>query len=203
MVGTAQRRLCPPYKTGRHCEEPTGRANARPMINSATKQSILSLRGMDCFASLAMTEEQPPFRFTSSSPGLSRPSTSLRRCGTKNVDARHKAGHDECVLCRPSQNTPPRSRRPIRARFSKTSRHLKSEGAGKCRGRAAPAVSCARLCKETHTSIQVQRRHPGIPCAMVLRPITRSPRRRIPFATVIRGLKACGKPGRARKPPRT
>jgi hypothetical protein len=41
----------------RHCEEPTGRANARPMINSATKQSILSLRGgMDCFASLAMTE---------------------------------------------------------------------------------------------------------------------------------------------------
>ena len=30
---------------------------AGPMINSATKQSILSLRGeMDCFASLAMTE---------------------------------------------------------------------------------------------------------------------------------------------------
>ena len=40
----------------RHCEEPTGRANARPMTGSATKQSILSLRGaMDCFASLAMT----------------------------------------------------------------------------------------------------------------------------------------------------
>src|SRR5580692_3024670 len=27
----------------RHCEEPTGRANARPMINSATKQSTLAL----------------------------------------------------------------------------------------------------------------------------------------------------------------
>src|SRR6266481_5076911 len=40
----------------RHCEEPTGRANARPMTGSATKQSILPLRGeMDCFASLAMT----------------------------------------------------------------------------------------------------------------------------------------------------
>jgi hypothetical protein len=40
----------------RHCEEPTGRANARPMTGSATKQSILSLRGeMDCFAALAMT----------------------------------------------------------------------------------------------------------------------------------------------------
>jgi hypothetical protein len=40
----------------RDCEEPTGRANARPMTGSATKQSILPLRGeMDCFASLAMT----------------------------------------------------------------------------------------------------------------------------------------------------
>ena len=30
----------------RHCEEPTGRANARPMTGSATKQSMLS-RGKD------------------------------------------------------------------------------------------------------------------------------------------------------------
>jgi hypothetical protein len=43
-------------RPNRHCEEPTGRANARPMTGSATKQSILPLRGeMDCFASLAMT----------------------------------------------------------------------------------------------------------------------------------------------------
>jgi hypothetical protein len=28
----------------RHCEEPTGRANARPMTGPATKQSTLSLR---------------------------------------------------------------------------------------------------------------------------------------------------------------
>ncbi len=48
----------------RHCEEPTGRANARPMTGSATKQSILSLRGeMDCFASLAMTAEKRSFAF--------------------------------------------------------------------------------------------------------------------------------------------
>ncbi|MEY2394527.1 MAG: hypothetical protein QOF94_872, partial [Acidobacteriaceae bacterium] len=33
---------------------------------------------------------------------------------------------------------------------------------------AAPAVSRAKLCKETHTSIQVQRRQSDIPCAMVL-----------------------------------
>jgi hypothetical protein len=43
----------------RHCEEPTGRANARPMTGSATKQSILPFRGeMDCFASLAMTRKE-------------------------------------------------------------------------------------------------------------------------------------------------
>jgi hypothetical protein len=41
--------------------------------------------------------------------------------------------------------------------------------------RAAPAVSCAKLCEETHTSIQVQRRHSGIPCAMVLRLMASSP----------------------------
>jgi hypothetical protein len=32
--------------------------------------------------------------------------------------------------------------------------------------RAAPAVSCARMHKEAHTSIQVQRRQSGFPCAM-------------------------------------
>jgi hypothetical protein len=37
----------------RHCEEPTGRANARPMTGSATKQSILVCVLMDCFAPLA------------------------------------------------------------------------------------------------------------------------------------------------------
>jgi hypothetical protein len=35
-----------------HCEEPTGRANARPMTGSVTKQSsfAFSLDSMDCFA---------------------------------------------------------------------------------------------------------------------------------------------------------
>src|SRR5882757_2308452 len=33
--------------------------------------------------------------------------------------------------------------------------------------RAAPAVSCARMHKKTHTSIQVQRRQSGFPCAVV------------------------------------
>jgi hypothetical protein len=48
-----QQRMCE-MKSGmmtyhRHCEEPTGRANARPMTGSATKQSSLR-RFMDCFA---------------------------------------------------------------------------------------------------------------------------------------------------------
>jgi hypothetical protein len=55
---------------------------------------------------------------------------------------------------------------------------------------ATPAVSCAISAKEAHTSIQVKRRHSGIPCAMVLRLIPRSPRRRIRLVTVVSGLTA-------------
>ena len=47
-------------------------------------------------------------------------------------------------------------------------------GSGECRMRAAPAVSCAKLCEEAHTSIQVQRRQSGIPRAMALRLMPRS-----------------------------
>jgi hypothetical protein len=68
-------------------------------------------------------------------------------------------------------------------------RHPK-RGSGECRVRAAPAVSCAKLCEETHTSIQVQRRHSGIPRAMVLRLMPCSPRRRIRLVTVVSGLMA-------------
>jgi hypothetical protein len=64
-------------------------------------------------------------------------------------------------------------------------------GRRECRVLAAPAVSCASSAKETHTSIQVQPRHSGIPCAVVLRLIPRSPWRRIPLASIAAGLKAC------------
>src|SRR3982075_1059862 len=66
----------------------------------------------------------------------------------------------------------------------------RKRGSRECRVRAAPAVSCARLCEETHTSIQVQRRHSGIPCAMALRLMPCSPRRRIRLVTVAAGLMA-------------
>jgi hypothetical protein len=60
--------------------------------------------------------------------------------------------------------------------------------------RAAPAVPCAKNCKKTHTSIQVQRRTSDIPCAMALRLITRSPRRRIRLVTVVGELTASPRP---------
>jgi hypothetical protein len=44
--------------------------------------------------------------------------------------------------------------------------------------------------KNAHTSIQVQPEHPGIPCAMVLRLMPSSPRRRIPLASVAGELTA-------------
>ncbi len=69
--------------------------------------------------------------------------------------------------------------RRFTSELCKISRHRKIRGRGECRVRAAPAVSCAKCTKETHTSIQVQRKHSGIPCAMVLRLMARSSRRRI------------------------
>jgi hypothetical protein len=67
---------------------------------------------------------------------------------------------------------------------------LPKRGSRGCRVRAAPAVSCAKLCEKTHTSIQVQRKHSGIPRAMALRLISCSPRRRIRLVTVAAGLMA-------------
>jgi hypothetical protein len=61
-----------------------------------------------------------------------------------------------------------RSRRLFRARFAIKFPLSEFRGRRESRVRAAPAVSRARLGKETHTSIQVQRRQSGLPCAMVL-----------------------------------
>jgi hypothetical protein len=64
------------------------------------------------------------------------------------------------------------------------------EGAGNA-GYALHPRSRVPICaKRAHTSIQVQRRHSGIPCAMVLRLMPCSPRRRIRLVTVAAGLRA-------------
>ena len=69
----------------------------------------------------------------------------------------------------------------------------------KKRAQGMPGACCTRglVCKsakKAHTSIQVQLEQSGIPCAMVLRLIPRSPRRRIPLASVAGGLKDCRNP---------
>ena len=60
--------------------------------------------------------------------------------------------------------------------------------------RAAPAVSRAMGRRKTHTSIQVQRRQSGIPCAMALRLTSRSSRRRIPFCHRHQRIEICLSP---------
>ena len=50
------------------------------------------------------------------------------------------------------------SRHDLRQRWPSTTRGCRED-----RVRAAPAVSCANMHKKTHTSIQVQRRHPAFP----------------------------------------
>jgi hypothetical protein len=73
------------------------------------------------------------------------------------------------------------------------------------RAQGTPGARCTRdlVCKnahnKAHTSIQVQSEQSGIPCAMALRLITCSPRRRIRLVTVADGLTVDRKPGRVRK----
>jgi hypothetical protein len=63
-----------------------------------------------------------------------------------------------------------------------------------------PGACCTRglvcnVVESAHTSIQVQPEHSGIPCAMALRLMPRSPRRRIPFVTVASRIEDLSKPG--------
>jgi hypothetical protein len=61
----------------------------------------------------------------------------------------------------------------------------KQEGAGNAGCLLHPRSRVQEMVVEAHTSIQVQSEHAGIPCAVVLRLMARSPRRRIPLASVI------------------
>ena len=63
---------------------------------------------------------------------------------------------------------------------------LKKEGAGKAGCALHPRSRVQRVVKKAHTSIQVQRRQSGLPCAMVLRLIARSPWRSGFLVTIAR-----------------
>jgi hypothetical protein len=64
------------------------------------------------------------------------------------------------------------------------------EGAGNAGCTLHPRSRVQSAQRKTHTSIQVQRRQSGIPCAMALRLMPCSPRRRIRLVTVAAGLMA-------------
>src|SRR4051812_21334030 len=63
------------------------------------------------------------------------------------------------------------------------------EGAGDTGCALHPRSRVQYVREIAHTSIQVQRKHSGIPHAMALRLMARSPRRRIRFVTVAAGLR--------------
>jgi hypothetical protein len=77
----------------------------------------------------------------------------------------------------------------------------KSEGAGNTGCTLHPRSRVQIAHRKTHTSIQVQAEQSGIPCAMALRLITGSPRRRIRLVTVASELTVHQDPVGPRKPP--
>jgi hypothetical protein len=123
-----------------------------------------------------------------SSPGLtgrsSIPETAVVEPRSRGVlDAPHEAGHDSgggmCVRLLAAC---------ITRGFNFVVPH-REEGAGNA-GCALHPRSRVQVCaKKAHTSIQVQRRQSGIPCAMALRLMPCSPRRRIRLVTVAAGLR--------------
>jgi hypothetical protein len=87
------------------------------------------------------------------------------------------------------------SRGAWRPRVCMTLSLLRTEGAGNAGCTLHPRSRVQDVHKNAHTSIQVQSEHSGIPCAMALRLMPRSPRRRIRLASVAAGLMA-GRSGR-------
>src|SRR2546429_9567508 len=74
------------------------------------------------------------------------------------------------------ENTLSRSRDADRPRFAINFPPSLSEGAGKTGCALHPRSRVHLHTKNAYTSIQVQRKHSGLPCAMALRLIARSPR---------------------------
>jgi hypothetical protein len=124
----------------------------------------------------------------SSSPGStgrsSIPEASALEPRSRGVlDAPPEAGHDrrECGAHPPSRGTNARGLNVV---------PLQEEGAGNAGCALHPRSRVQDAQRKAHTSIQVQRRQSGIPCAMALRLMARSPRRRILLVTVAAGLMA-------------
>jgi hypothetical protein len=84
-----------------------------------------------------------------------------------------------------SEHKPAFSRRDWRPRLASFT--LEEEGAGNAGCTLHPRSRVQFALGNAHTSIQVQTEHSGIPCAMALRLMPCSPRRRIRLVTVVGG----------------
>jgi hypothetical protein len=130
-----------------------------------------------------------PGRCDSAEPGISRFSA-RRMGGAKRYPSTPPRVAMGIASLHPSyENTPPPSRGAFRPGFANRFAQ-REEGAGNAGCLLHPRSRVQEMVVEAHTSIQVQSEHSGIPCAMVLRLMPRSPRRRIPLASVIGELTA-------------
>ena len=86
----------------------------------------------------------------------------------------------------PTIDVTSRSRGAVRPRFASRCPSFEEESR-EDRVLAAPVVSRAKCANKTHTSIQVQRKHSGLPCAMALRLMPCSPRRRLVLSPSLPG----------------
>ncbi len=123
----------------------------------------------------------------------------------KQSIAPHKETMDCFVASLLAMTAVPTRLRDPAARFARVvnlvSPPKRSEGAGKAGCALHPRSRVQSARRNAHTSIQVQRRASGLPCAMVLRLMARSPRRRIRLATVAAGLTAASDPVGSNAPP--
>ena len=89
-------------------------------------------------------------------------------------------------------DTASRSRDALRPRLAIEFPHPPNRGRRECRVHAAPAVSCAKVCKKAHTSIQVQRRHPTFPAQWLYGLYRALPGRAGLVVTVASGMASTG-----------
>jgi hypothetical protein len=123
-----------------------------------------------------------------------------RARGWRGVQERCSLGQDDDSFRFTFQTADvrPHSRGTILPEFCVVPREKREQGMPDAR--CTRGLVCKDVRKKTHTSIQVQRRHSGIPCAMALRLTSRSPRRIGPCC--LRHLRIAGSsaPGRADLP---
>ncbi|SIO03784.1 hypothetical protein SAMN05443247_01557 [Bradyrhizobium erythrophlei] len=115
-----------------------------------------------------------------------------RHCERSEAIHLSASGGMDCFVAGAPRNDDQTHLRIPAARFARALQIVspRNEGAGNAGCTLHPRSRVQNCAKKTHTSIQVQRRRSGIPCAMALRLMPCSPRRRIRLVTVAADLTA-------------